>query len=538
MIKNILIAIVPFLFCFCSPQKSEEVQKPNILIILADDLGYSDIGCFGGEIETPNLDKLAENGIRFTRFYNTARCCPSRASLLTGLHPHQTGLGEMVDFPTKQPGYQGEINDSCVTLASVLRPEGYKTYMCGKWHVAHSWDGSDKHNWPLQRGFDRYFGTIFGAGSYFDPRMIVVQNETFTNTPSDFYYTDAIADSTVGFLKDHFRENPDKPFFMYAAFTAPHWPLHAKEKDIDKYRGRYDAGWEELREERIQKMINMGLIDPDWTMNYPTGISDWSDVKNKDEELRRMEVYAAMVNCLDQGIGRITDYLREEGRLENTLIIFLSDNGACAESWGGDNPWAARFGPEKTRDGIIIDYSNDGSRDPGPADTYYSYGRNWAHLSNTPYSGYKSGTREGGIATPFIVHWPKGIKEKGVYRNQLAGIIDIMPTLLELSHAEYPLNFNDIPIIPYEGKSLVNAIVSNEPIERSEYFVEHIGNRGFIEDDTLKLIKFGKNPWELYNLKTDRTETNNIAEKYPEKTLKMADKWEAWALQAHVLPKP
>lgn len=514
-------------------------KKPNIILILADDLGYSDIGCYGGDIDTPNLDGLADSGIRFTRFYNSARCCPSRASLLTGLHPHQTGLGAMVENASQQAGYQGEIGRHCVTLAEVLQLAGYQTYMTGKWHVTYSWDGSDKSNWPLQRGFNKYFGTIYGAGSYFDPRMLVQDNETTSISPAGFYYTDAISDSSVRFIQEHVREHGDDPFFMYVAYTAPHWPLHAKKSDISKYKGKFDAGWGELRREKLKRMSSLGLIDDRWDVDdRGAAISRWKSVENKAWELKRMEVYAAMVDCMDKGIGRILQELEESGAKENTLVIFLSDNGACAETWPASNPWAANFGPEFTRDGKRVDYSNDGSTDPGPPETYHSYGPGWAHYSNTPFKGYKSGTYEGGISSPMIVSWPGNIEDQSAFRKQTCGIIDIMPTLLDVAEATYPDLYRGFSVIPEEGESLVGTIKRNKSIDRASYYVEHIGRRSLIDSSGFKVVKFHNKPWELYQLEEDRAETTEIADKMPEKARDLADRWERWAWRSNVLPKP
>jgi len=535
---GILLASTATVFLFSRFEKKPE-QRPNILLILADDLGYSDIGCYGGDIRTPNLDGLAARGIQFTHFYNTARSCPSRASILTGLHPHQAGLGAMVDDRTDAPGYLGELNDKCVTVAEVLHGSGYSTYMAGKWHVANSQDGSDKHNWPVQRGFDHYFGLISGASSYFDPQMLAYDNDTILSTPPGFYLTNAISDTTVNFIDRHMQNSPDKPFFMYVAYTAPHWPIQALPEDIARYRGRFDAGWDKLREEKLKRMTKLGLIKPEWDIHGDDqGIPAWDEVTNREWELARMEVYAAMVDCMDQGIGRIIDKLEEKGEMDNTLIIFLSDNGACAEVWTPKNPWASNFGPRFTRDSLIVDYSNDGSKLPGPADTYHSYGRGWAHYSNTPFRGYKSGTYDGGISSPFIVYWSGKTVDNKVLREQLAGIIDIMPTLVEVSGARYPQIYNGNAIIPMEGQSLVSAICKNEEIERDAYYVEHIGNRGMINDNRWKVVKSGKQLWQLYDLKNDRTETKDLSGQMPELTKNLSDKWERWAWRARVLPKP
>jgi len=525
-----------FLFSKCNEKPA---PQPNIILIVADDLGYSDIGCYGGDIETPNLDGLAAKGVKFTQFYNTARSCPSRASILTGLHPHQAGLGAMVDNKTDTQGYLGELNDKCVTLAEVLQSAGYGTYMTGKWHVANSQDGSDKHNWPIQRGFDQYYGIISGASSYFDPQMLAYNNDTILNSPTGYYMTDAISDTTVNFIDRHLDNSPGKPFFMYVAYNAPHWPMHALPEDIAKYKGRFDAGWDAMREDKLERMASLGLINPEWdvSMNDP-GVPLWTDVENKNWELSRMEVYAAMVDCMDRGIGRIVETLKKNGQLDNTIIIFLSDNGACSEVWSPANPWAKNFGPGVTKDCLVVDYSNDGARNAGPADTYYSYGRGWAHYSNTPFRNYKSSNFEGGISSPFIVSWPGKIRDNKMLRGQLAGIIDIMPTLVEVSGTIYPEIYNGNAILPMEGLSLIGAIRKNGEIKRDTYYVEHIGNRGMIEGNRWKIVKPGKQMWQLYDIKNDRTETNDLSGQMPEMTKTLSDKWERWAWRAKVLPKP
>ncbi|MFO7756679.1 MAG: arylsulfatase [Bacteroidales bacterium] len=518
----------------CSGMRDKD-QKPNILLILADDLGYSDIACYGGDIETPNLDNLASDGIMFTHFYNSARCNPSRASLLTGLHPHQTGMGSTQGVQLGVHGYMGQINENCVTIAEVLGEGGYKNYAAGKWHLTHSHDGTDKSDWPLQRGFDRFFGTIYGAGSFFDPRMLYNDNEILYSSPEGFYYTDAISDTAIKYIDEHYKETDD-PFFLYVAYTAPHWPMHAKPADIEKYKGKFDKGWDALRPDKLERMKSLGLIDEDWdTSSDVSNAESWEQQENKEWELNRMEVYAAMIDCMDQGIGRIIEKLDKEKQLENTLVLFLSDNGACAEEWGPDNPWAKRFGPVKTRDGTVIDYSNDGRKMAGTPDTYYSYGRNWSRYSNTPFSGHKSSTWEGGIATPFIVYWPGKVKTDSIYRDQLTGIIDIMPTLVAVSNSEYPENYNGNSIIPTEGLNLMPAIIDNERINRDYYFVEHIGRNGIIAEDGWKGVKIGRNPWQLFNIFDDRTEVCNKENKKPDKMNELANKWQEWADRCYVL---
>src|SRR6267142_5079792 len=308
-------------------------KRPNIIIILSDDMGYSDLGCYGSEIRTPNLDKLAAEGVRFTQFYNNARCCPTRASLLTGLYPHEAGIGHMTS-DQGYDGYRGQLNRRCVTIAEVMRTAGYHTYMCGKWHVCRDIrpDG-DKANWPIQRGFEKFYGTITGGGSYYDPTSLCRQNRFITPKndpeykPERFYYTDAITDNVIEFLKQHRSEAAGKPFFFYVAYTAAHWPMHAPEEDIAKYRDNYDGGYEPIRKARYQREKELGLIRPDWQLSDQAG--DWDKVQNKAWEGRCMEVYAAMVERMDRGIGKIVEQLRETGDLDNTLVLFLQDNGAC-----------------------------------------------------------------------------------------------------------------------------------------------------------------------------------------------------------------
>jgi arylsulfatase len=390
--------------------------KPNIVLILNDDMGYSDIGCYGGEIDTPNLDRLAANGLRFSQFYNTARCSPSRASLLTGLHPHQTGIGVLTyDFGPE--GYSGDLSPRCVTIPEALKTSDYKTYMSGKWHVASNLV-QPTASWPLQRGFDEFFGTIIGAGSFYDPNTLTRGNDNVEHEAKEddaFFYTDAISDQAVRYILDHQQRDAGTPFFEYVAYTAPHWPLHAHDSDIARYRGRFDKGWDALREERLQRLVASGLLDKAWhlTERDPTQPA-WTHAEHRQWLLRCMEVYAAQIDRMDQGIGRIVDALEKTGQLDNTLIIFLSDNGACAE----DIPEGVTvdelvnklmIAKSHTRTGAPVQFGNNPARMPGPEDTYQSYGTAWANLSNTPFRLYKHWIHEGGIATlPAIcpISWP------------------------------------------------------------------------------------------------------------------------------------
>lgn len=528
-------------------------KRPNIIIILSDDMGYSDIGCYGGEIKTPNLDSLAENGLRFTQFYNTARCCPTRASLLTGLYPHQAGVGHMMgDYGL--PQYQGHLNDQCLTIAEALKPAGYRSYLAGKWHVTpYMKEGDKKENWPLQRGFNKFFGTIHGAGSLFDPNGLTRDN-TFITPENDpeyqpdgtWYYTDAISDNTVKFINSHFKEHPDKPFFHYVAYTAAHWPMHALHEDIAKYEGKYDKGYTPVYEARLKKMKSLGLLDPDWEIPGPVG--KWSDVKLKEWESACMEVYAAMVDNMDQGIGRIVNCLKENKQLDNTLIIYVQDNGGCAEGMGRgkqvgplerpDKPDVTPMGrdelqtqmiPKKSRDGYSLRQGNGVM--PGPPETYIGYGRNWANVSNTPFREYKHWVHEGGISTPLVAHWPEGIKGKNTWARDPAHLIDLMATCVDLAGAKYPEGK-----IPLEGVSL-NTAFQGKSLDRGKpIFFEHEGNRAVRDGDWKLVAKSVKGKWELYDISNDRTEMKDLAGKHPEKVKKMAAQYQTWAKERGVVP--
>lgn len=532
---------------------AERTSRPNIVLIMSDDMGYSDIGCYGSEIETPTLDQLAENGLRFTQFYNTARCCPTRASLLTGLYPHQAGVGWMM-ADNGFDGYRGNLNKNCMTVAEVLKTAGYKTYMAGKWHVTrHTAPDGPKFNWPLQRGFDRFYGTIHGAGSFFDPNTLMRDNKMISPyadpeyKPEQYYYTDAISDHAVRFI----NENPaEKPFFLYVAYTAAHWPMHALDRDIRKYKGRYDAGYHAIRKARFARMKKLGVIKPDARLSPPAG--DWSSVKNRPWEIRCMEVYAAMVDSMDRGIGRIVETLEKNSQLDNTLIFFLQDNGGCAETLGRKprGRWTSRpetaplapiaadalqpdMIPKQTRDGFPV-VMGPGVM-PGPADTYIAYGRGWANVSNTPFREYKHWVHEGGISTPLIVHWPQRIKRANQLEHQPGHLIDIMATCVDVSGANYPKNYKDKNIKPLEGRSLAPAF-GGEEIEREALYWEHEGNRA-VRVGRWKLVAKGAGgKWELYDIQNDRSELHNLADEQPERVTEMAALWQAYADRANVLP--
>jgi arylsulfatase A-like enzyme len=551
--------------CLLWPSLLIAAEKPNIVVIMSDDMGYSDLGCYGGEINTPNLDGLAKEGLRFTQFYNTGRCCPTRASLLTGLYPHQAGVGHMMsDYGL--PEYQGQLNQKCLTLAEGVKTAGYRTYMIGKWHVT-PYKGKrtdpDRSNWPLQRGFDRFFGTIHGAGSFFDPNSLTRDNTHITpdNDPEykpdgTWYYTDAISDNTVRYIKDHAKDNPDKPFLAYVAFTAAHWPMHALPEDIAKYDGQYDGGYTPTRAARVAKLKKLGLLSADWDLTPQAG--DWDAVKEKEWESACMEVYAAMIDNMDQGIGRIVRALRETDQLDNTLILFLQDNGGCAEGFGRgkvtgplkrpDQPTLPPMGKDELQTNMVPPQSRDGyplrrgdGVMPGPPETEIGYGRNWANVSNTPFREYKHWVHEGGISTPLIAHWPKGMRiaksphitrsPEGALYHQPSHLIDIMATCLDLAGAPYPQEK-----IPVEGTTLKPAFTGSALQRDEPIFWEHEGNRA-VRDGQWKLVAKGvKGPWELYDMAKDRTEMHNLVATKPELTARMAKQYDQWAKERGVVP--
>jgi arylsulfatase A-like enzyme len=489
---------------------------PNIIIILVDDMGFSDLGCYGSEIPTPHLDALAKNGLRFTQFYNTGRCCPTRASLLTGLYPHQAGVGHMVE-DRGAPGYQGRLNERCATIAEALKPAGYFTAMTGKWHV-----GQEHGVTPANRGFDRSLNAP--AGGFYQPdaprAKLFLDGQPIANDdprlPKGWYSTDLWTTYGLKFIDE--ARAAKKPFFLYLAHNAPHFPLQAPAEEIAKFRGKYLAGWGPLRLQRHARQVEMGLVDPAWTVApRPDAIKAWTSLSDaeKDHFDHLMAVYAAAVAHMDKAVGDLVAGLKERGELDNTLILFLSDNGGNAES-----------GPNGRAQG-----------DPSKANSDWFCGESWAFLENTPFRRYKHFNHEGGIATPLIAHWPAAIRAKGELRTQPGHLVDILPTCLDVAGAAPLKERQGVAVQPPEGRSLVPAF-ANQPIARDALFWEHEGNAAVRVGD-LKLVRAGRNgTWELYDLKADRTEQHDLAAAQPDKAKELADKWEAWALRANVKPYP
>ncbi|MFM8539755.1 MAG: arylsulfatase [Planctomycetaceae bacterium] len=527
--------------------------RPNVVVILSDDMGFSDIGCYGSEIETPHLDRLAAGGLRFTQCYNTARCCPTRASLLTGLYPHQAGIGHMMD-DRGLPGYRGDLNERCVTIAEALRPAGYTSYAVGKWHVTKAVrpkDEAAKRNWPLQRGFSRFYGTITGAGSFFDPSTLVRDNRFISPFADpeypgeDYYYTDAISDHAVRFIREHDRETP---FFLYVAYTAAHWPMHARDRDIAKYAGRYAAGYDAVRAARYAKMLASGVVTSTNTALglWPSDLGEHGDAAAWDQ--RNMEVFAAMVDCMDQGIGRIVRALEDTGRVDDTLVCYLQDNGGCAEGVGRDRRAgreavapqraAAPVLPPVAPDVLQTDSTPKQTRDGfplrqgrgvmvGAGDTYGAYGEAWSTVSNTPFRRHKHWVHEGGISTPLVVHWPRGIARPGRLEHTPCHLIDIMATAIDLGCVRYPEDMT-----PPEGRSLA-PLFTGGVVERDALYWEHEGNRAVREGDW-KLVAVHDGPWELYDLSRDRSEQHDLSGAQPDRVRRMEAMWNAYASRTNV----
>lgn len=469
---------------FMQQVQGEGNSRPNIVLIMADDLGFADLGCYGSEINTPNLDQLASNGIRFTQFYNTAKCHSSRVSLLTGLYCDQAGGAKL---------------NRGATIAEVLSKSGYFTAMVGKWHL---------NQQPTDFGFQRYWGHLSGATNFFTGDDTFRLNgevwkvpETLNGRP--FYTTHAITDFALDFLGE--ATNDNKPFLLYTAFNAPHYPLQAPEKDVQKYDGRYDAGWDKLRVERYQRQLESGLIPSKWKLSpRPDHIPAWESLTKKEQEWEadRMEVFAAMVDVLDRSIGRLVKFLKEKNVYDNTLILFCSDNGAC--------PF------ERTRGRYLK---------PWDPKSYWTYDASWAHVGNTPFRLYKQNQHEGGISSPLIVHWPEGLKAKpGSITNQPGHLIDLMATFVDLTGATYPQQIGDRKIDPLQGKSLL-PIIRGESRDPHETLYFHFGTDRALRQGPLKLVSSKLGKWELYNLDEDRTELNDLSEKHPERVEAMAGEW-------------
>lgn len=525
MNNKIVIPIILGLSSGFVSAKNPDIKKPNILLILADDLGWSDLGCYGGEIQTPNINSLAEDGLRFTQFYNSARCSPSRASILTGLHPKQAGFQNL----------GGRLSENAVLIPEVLKNVGYRSTMVGKWHLGNIP--------PTDRGFDEFYGMIGGFNSYWQ------ENPFYTRWPKDrqkrvydskkFYSTEVFADYSIDFIGDG---KSNQPWFQYLAFNAPHFPLHAYEADIAKYEKMYfEKGGDLIRDERMAKLIKIGLMDKEVQLSplsvvLKTKFNVNSDYCNKPNPewkslpedrrrdlARRMATYAAAVDRMDVAIGRVIDHLKKTDQFDNTVIFFLSDNGACAE-------WDP-FGFDTNSGPNNILHIGDDLKTIGAPGSYVSYGSAWANTCNTPFRFYKHYNHEGGIRTPMIVHWSNGLKTKG-FTQEPGYITDFMPTICKLTGAKYPISFNDHPILPKEGISLIPAL-NGKPLVSRYIYVEHEGNKS-VRDGDYKIVALKNESWELYNIVKDPTEMNNLAAKLPDRVKKLSDAWDTWAARINL----
>ena len=500
-----------FLLLFAGALTVAAAPRPNIVMIISDDMGYSDLGCYGGEIKTPNLDRLAAGGLRFANYYSNNMCVVARASLMTGNYP---GVARK----------DGQLNWNCATVPELLRTAGYRTLMSGKWHLSEA----EQEGTPNARGFDHWYGTYHGAGSFFAPASLTRDGknveEEFQDT--DYYYTDAITDNALTFLKDSLDEKPDKPFFLYLAYTAAHWPLHAKPEDIEPYKGKFSEGWDVLREKRYTRMKALGLLDAKWPLSprHPD-VPAWEDEEHQAWQERRMEVYAAQVTSMDTNIGRVVEFLRSRGELENTLILYQHDNGGCHVEYGKNRK--GPYLPEKTRDGRPMTPGNLPDVMPGPEHTYQSYGYGWANLSNTPFRLYKQHDHEGGIRSPLIAHWPGGIVARGHISKEVCHVTDLLATFLEISGATYPATFNDRFLTGHVGRSIVPALLGGRLSERDSYFWKHARGKAVRQGDW-KLVSEARNPWELYRLDLDGTELRDLTKLHPEKAAELEKAFQAW----------
>lgn len=494
-------SIVILLFSACRLADEQAVkERPNIIILFADDMGYSDLGCMGSEIQTPNLDRLAREGVLMTHFYTTSRCCPSRASLMTGQYAHRVGMGHM-NYDWDIPSYRGFLTEGAVTIPEVLKTAGYRTMMTGKWHI-----GDERPNWPIDRGFERFYGIPAGGGVYFWPPVglerPVYRNDEQIVPEAGWYSTDAFTTHAIEFIREAKRD--DAPFFLYTAYIAPHFPLQAWPEDIDKYEGVYDSGYETIRRARFKKQKELGVLPPNMELS-PVDFEDWSGVGDPAFETRRMQVYAAMVDRLDQNIGRLMETLEAEGLAENTIVFFLSDNGGC--------PNGLNRTPE-------VEVGSPGS--------FAAYGKAWANVSNTPYRMYKAMEHEGGLLTPLIARWPAGLKEKGLISHEPAHIIDFMATCLDLAGADYPEALAGEPVLSPVGKSFLPQLKGKPSDDERKLFWEHEGNKA-VRHGPWKLVKRHQQDWELYRLDKDPAELQDLSAEFPERVQALSLDYKEWA---------
>lgn len=530
------ITAVLTLPCGTSPALATRAPTvaPHVVVVLADDLGYSDLGSYGGEIPTPVLDRLARDGTRFTDFYVTPRCSPTRAALLTGRHPHEVGVGHL-NLPWRAPAYRGELSPEVPTLPEVLAAAGYRRYMAGKWHLAHNPKPGDgpRPSWPRGRGFERFFGTLRGSGSYFEPSSLRANGDAL-EPDEGFYTTDALAGAASSFVEEHFQENPPgTPLFLYLAFTAPHWPLHARPRDLAGDGALYTRGWDVLRRERLARQRASGLAEAGWSLSpRPARVPAWSAVEAPAWQAQRMEVYAAMVEALDRGVGEVVSTLERHRALDDTLLLVLSDNGASAEEFRGIGRLARLLMPLPQG----VRFGDDPEIPPGGPRTFQTVGAGWATLSNTPWRGFKHQTLEGGIASPLIVHWPRRLPGGGVVRTP-AHVVDLLPTILDAAGVPYSPPGQTVGRSALAGRSLLPALLEGSTGAARPLFWEHEGNRG-VRLGRYKLVSSWPRGWQLYDLALDRAELHDLASVRPELVTELAALYDAWARAVGVAAWP
>jgi arylsulfatase A-like enzyme len=527
---------------------------PNVVIVLADDLGFSDLGCYGSEIATPNLDRLAGEGIRYLNFHVTPMCSPTRAALLTGVNSHLAGIGHVAHSDPGFPGYAMELSDNVATAAEIFRQHGYATLMAGKWHLCKDTDVSEAgstHSWPVQRGFDRFYGFLDGFTNLHHPHRLYRDNQVVTvdRYPDGYYFTDDLTDEAITMVRAVKAANPAKPFLLYLAHGAVHAPLLAKPEDIARYDGVYDIGWDAVREARHRRQQELGVIPPGTPLpprNHEENhdVVAWVDLEPRERELfaRYMQVFAAMVDNLDQNFGRLRSALEALGQWDNTIVLFTSDNGASREGEArGTTQYFRVLRPIGTEDTFDDDYPRIDVVG-GPTTTPH-YPRGWAMAGNTPYRLYKVNTHAGGHQVPFIFSWPPRVRERGSIRSQYAHVTDVLPTLLELAGIDPPSERHGRPLWPMAGRSFASTLDDTAaPSTHHEQYYEMIGHRGYYRDGWeivslhQPMTPFGDHEWELYHLAEDPAETTNLAHRHPELVEELARGWDQAAWTNQVLP--
>lgn len=513
------------------------MTRPNVILILVDDMGFADLGCTGSEIRTPNIDGLARDWVLLSQMYNCARCCPTRASLLTGLYPHEAGIGHM-GTNLGSEAYQGFLRKDSATIAEHLKAAGYATLMAGKWHVGGdfpnrdyaSWEtGTEDHPTPRQRGFDRFYGLFDGAAHFYSPHFIMEDDTKVDLLPDDFYFTDAITDKAIEMVEGAVEE--EKPFFLYLAHTAPHWPLHAYPQDIAKYDGVYAKGWDATRTARHEELNGLGVLQAGWEISpRDDQVHPWEAEEHQEWEAAKMATYAAMVDRMDQSVGRLIAALKRMGQFEDTLILFLSDNGGCAEFMAEDG-WAQHY-PDVTQDGRRITKGNIVGLPPGDAQTFQSYDKPWANVSNAPFRLFKHYVHEGGISTPLVAHWPKGFGPQAAVHAP-CHVVDILPTILQVTGARYLTELDGVEVQACAGESLLPAFQGADWSREQPIFFEHEGNAA-VRAGQFKLVRLQGRDWELYDMEADRTELHNLRGRHGVLERDLAARYEDWALKAGV----